>query len=36
MAWRQTGDKPLHEAMIIQLTDEYMRHKGEMSEPYHS
>ena len=35
MVWRQTGDKPLREAMMIKLTGEYMRHKGEMSEPNH-
>ena len=26
MAWRRTGDKPLPEPMITQLTDAYMRH----------
>ena len=26
MAWRQTGDKPLPEAVMIQFTDAYMRH----------
>ena len=26
MAWRQTGDKPLFELMLIQFTDVYMRH----------
>ena len=26
MAWRQTGDKPLPEPMMIQLTDENMQH----------
>ena len=31
MAWRRTGDKPLPEPMLIQFTDAYMRHKGEMS-----
>ena len=33
MAWRLTCDKPLPEQMIIQFTDAYMRHSGEMS--YH-
>ena len=31
MAWRRTGDKPLPEPMMTQLTDAYMRHQGEMS-----
>ena len=31
MAWRRIGDKPLHEPMLTQFTDTYMRHKGEMS-----
>ena len=26
MAWRQTGAKPLPEAVMIQFTDAYMRH----------
>ena len=26
MAWHQTGDKPLHEPMLTQCTDVYMRH----------
>ena len=26
MAWRQTGDKPLPEAMLTQFTDAYMWH----------
>ena len=26
MAWHQTGDKPLLEPMLTQLTDAYMRH----------
>ena len=30
IAWRRTGDKPLHEAMMTQFTDAYMRHKGEI------
>ena len=31
MAWRQTGNKPLPEPMLVQSTDAYMRHLGEMS-----
>ena len=30
MAWRQIGDKPLSEPMLIRPTDAYMRHKGEI------
>ena len=26
MAWRRSGDKPLSEAMLIQITDANMRH----------
>ena len=26
MAWCQTGDKPLPEAMLIEFRDAYMRH----------
>ena len=26
MAWRQTGNKPLPEPMLVQSTDAYMRH----------
>ena len=26
IAWRQTGNKPLPEAMMTQFTDTYMRH----------
>ena len=26
MAWRRTGGKPLHEPMLTEFTDEYMRH----------
>ena len=26
MAWCQTGNKPLPEAMMTQFTDEYMQH----------
>ena len=28
MAWRQTGDKPLPEAMMTQFTDTYMGTRG--------
>ena len=31
MAWRLAGDKPLPELMLIQFTEAYMQHKGEMS-----
>ena len=31
MAKRRTGDKPLLEPMLTQVTDAYMRHYGEMS-----
>ena len=31
MAWRRAGDKPLPEPMLIQFTDAYLRHQGEMS-----
>ena len=31
MAWRRTGDKPLHESMLTQFTDAFMRHWGQMS-----
>ena len=31
MAWRRAGDKPLPEPVMIQFTDAYMRHQGEMS-----
>ena len=31
MAWRRSGDKPLPEVMLAQLTDAYMRYSGEMS-----
>ena len=31
MAWRRTGDKPLHEPMMTQFTDAYMQHYGHMS-----
>ena len=30
MAWSRIGDKPLSEPILIQFTDAYMRHKGEM------
>ena len=26
MAWRRIGDKPLHEPMLIQFSDAYVRH----------
>ena len=26
MAWHRPGDKPLPEPMLVQSTDEYMRH----------
>ena len=31
MAWHWTGDKPLHEPMMTQFIDAFMRHQGEMS-----
>ena len=31
MAWRRIGDKPLHEPMLSQLIDAYMRRKGFIS-----
>ena len=31
MAWRQTGDRPLSEAMSVYFTDAYMRHSTSMS-----
>ena len=31
MALHRTGDKPLHEPMMAQVTNAYMRHWGEMS-----
>ena len=31
MAWRQRGDKPLSEPMVIQSTDAYMWHDRQMS-----
>ena len=31
LAWRRTGDKPLPQSMLTQLTDAYMRHLGEVS-----
>ena len=30
MAWRRTGDKPLHEPMMTQFNDAYMRHPASM------
>ena len=32
MTWRQTDDKPLPEPMLIQFSDAYMQHYGEMSQ----
>ena len=29
MAWRRTGDKPLHKPMMAQVTNAYIRHKGD-------
>ena len=31
MVWRRKGDKPLPEALMAQVIDAYMRHKGKMS-----
>ena len=31
MAWHRKGHKPLPEPMLIQFTDAYMQHLGEMS-----
>ena len=31
MAWRRTGDKPLHEPIMTQITNAYMQHQGELS-----
>ena len=31
LAWPWTGDKSLPEPMLIQFTDAYMQHEGEMS-----
>ena len=31
MTWRRTGDKPLHEPMLTQFTDAYIRPLGEIS-----
>ena len=31
MAWHQTTDKPLSEAMLVCFTDAYMRHSASMS-----
>ena len=33
MAWRRPRDKPLSEPMLVQFTDAYVRHKGEISQP---
>ena len=32
MAWRRTGDKPLHKPMMAEFNDEYMRHQASMSQ----
>ena len=29
MAWRRTGDKPLPKPMMAQVTNSYIRHKGD-------
>ena len=31
MAWRQKGDKPLHEPMMIQFNDTFMCHPATVS-----
>ena len=31
MAWRQIGDKPLSEVMMVCFTDAYMHHSASMS-----
>ena len=31
MAWRPTGDKPLHATLLIQFTDAYKRQREEMN-----
>ena len=31
MAWRRSGDKPLSEPMMVNLSDAYMRHSASMS-----
>ena len=31
MAWRRTGGKPLHEPMLTQFINAYMRHQGKMT-----
>ena len=31
MAWRRSGDKPLSEPMLVNLTDTYMRHSTPVS-----
>ena len=30
MAWRQLGDKPLSEPVVVYITDAYMRHSASM------
>ena len=32
MAWRRTGDKPLHKPMMAEFNDAYMRHQASMSQ----
>ena len=31
MAWRQPGNKPLSEPMVVKFTDTYMGHSASMS-----
>ena len=31
MAWRRTGDKPLPEPVLTQISNAYIRHQWEMS-----
>ena len=31
MAWQRTGDKPLPEPVMTQITNVYMRHQASMS-----
>ena len=33
--WCRTGDKPLSEPVLTQLTEGYMQHYGEMHRKYH-
>ena len=32
MVWRKTGDNPLHEPMVAQVVEAYMRHSASVSE----